>query len=403
MNGYFTFHTAGEIVFGQGVAERTGQIARRLGLARVLIVTDKRLTDAGILEAAAVPLNAAGVALHVFDGGQAEPPTTLATQCAEDARGFAPDGVLGLGGGSNLDLAKIAAVLLAHGGEPSDYFGSDRVPGPVLPLIAVPTTAGTGSEVSGSAVLSDEVNQIKVSTLSNHLRPAAAIVDPELTRTCPAQVTADSGIDALTHAIEAYTAVDNAELVPKLPSDSEPPYYGAHPLGDALAEKAIALVGKHLATAVREPDNMQAREGMALAATLAGMAFSNCGVALVHALEYPLGAAVHCSHGAGNGLLLPYVMEFNRPQRTARLARVAELLGESTAGRSEADAARRAVDRVVSLRREIGIPHQLRELGAREDQLETFAAKAHTITRLMDINPRRASEQDLLEILRAAY
>ncbi len=403
MSGYFTFHTAGELIFGQGMIARLGQFARRRGWSRVLVVTDGNLAAAGVVEAVRGPLLAAGAAVEVFAEGRAEPSVRLVESCVAAARAFGPEAILGLGGGSNIDLAKMAAVMFTHGGQPRDYFSADRVPGPVLPIVAVPTTAGTGSEVSGSSVLTDEENLIKVSTLSNYLRPALAVVDPVLTVSCPAKVTADSGIDALTHAIEAYTAVANADLAPRLPTDSDPPYYGAHPLGDAIAEKSIEQVGLHLATAVREPKNLAAREGMALAATLAGMAFSNGGVALVHALEYPLGGEVHCSHGAGNGLLLPYVMRFNLPLRRERIARVGRLLGEDTKGLSTDEAAERAIERVIGLRREIGVPHRLRELGATRAQLPGFAHKAHQIRRLLDVNPRQASEAELLAILEEAY
>ena len=176
--------------------------------------------------------------------------------------------MLGLGGGSNMDLAKITAAVLAHGGTPRDYVGDDQIPGPIFPLICVPTTAGTGSEVSAASVLTDTDNQMKVGILSNYLRPRVALVDPLLTVSCPPKVTADSGIDALTHAIEAYTAVDN-ETFP-LPPGERTVYQGRHPMGDLLAEKAIALVGRHLRRAVADGDDLEAREGMALGATLAG-------------------------------------------------------------------------------------------------------------------------------------
>ena len=179
--------------------------------------------------------------------------------------------MVGLGGGSNMDLAKIAATLLAHGGTPQTFVGDDRIPGPITPLICVPTTAGTGSEVSAASVLTDTENKMKVGILSNYLRPRVAIVDPLLTVSCPPRVTADSGIDALTHAIEAYTAVANAEI--PLPEGERSVYQGKHPMGDMVAEKAITLIGKHLRRAVSHPDDLAAREGMALGATLAGLAF----------------------------------------------------------------------------------------------------------------------------------
>ena len=312
-----------------------------------------------------------------------------------------PDVIIGVGGGSNLDLAKIVANILTHGGHYKDYFGYGKVPGPIMPLVCIPTTAGTGSEVSHAAVLTDTVNQTKISCLSHYLRPQLAVVDPKLTLTCPPRASADSGIDALTHAIEAFTAVRFDEL--DVPADEPFPYDGKQPIGDCLAERAIELIGRHLVKAVLEPDNLAAREGMALAATLAGLAFSNNAVAVVHALEYPIGGALHCSHGAGNGLLLPYVMRFNLPSRTAEFARIAQLLGEDTTGLTESSAAELAITAVERLRSAIGIPQRIRELGGTADQLPTFAKKSFEIKRLMLLNGRQPSEADLLGILQAAF
>jgi len=296
-----------------------------------------------------------------------------------------------------MDLAKCVATLYTHGGSPVDYFGYDKVPGPVLPIICVPTTAGTGSEVSHSAVLTDLENEMKVSMLSNFLRPLVALVDPQLTLSCPPKVTADSGIDALVHAIEAYTAKDFDEMGEPLG------YQGRFPITDSVAEKAIQLVGGNLVTAYKEPGNLEARENMALAATLGGLAFSNAGVALVHALEYPMGGALHCSHGAGNGLLLPYVMRFNLPARKEAFGRIASLLGQDVDGLSIDEAAHSAIEAVEDLRREIGIPERIRDLGGREDQLPGFAEKAFALDRLKGVNPREATLEDLEQILCTAF
>jgi alcohol dehydrogenase class IV len=401
MRTTWTFHTAGQLIFGRGAAGQAGEIAARLRLKRVLMVIDRTLVAAKIDRAVRDPLESAGIAVEVFDGGQPEPSLDLVERCVGDARRFKPDGLLGLGGGSNMDLAKIAAVVLAHGGGPRDYVGEDRVPGPVLPLVCVPTTSGTGSEVTAASVLTDTANQIKVGVLSNYLRPAVAIVDPLLTLSCPPKVTADSGIDALTHAIEAYTAVDNEHF--PLPAGERSVYQGRHPLGDCLAEKAIALIGRHLVTAVREPQNVEAREGMSLAATVAGLAFSNVGVALVHAMEYPVGGAVHCSHGAGNGLLLPYVMRYNLPFRIAQFGRIAQLLGEHTAGLDDHQAAERAIAAVERLKAAIGIPARLRELGVTPEQLPLFAEKAFGIKRILRVNPRVPSAAEIEGVYRAAF
>jgi alcohol dehydrogenase class IV len=397
----WTFHTAGQFVFGQNAVAQLGEIATRLPARRVLIVTDPNLVKAGVVETVRRPLDAAALAVEVFPGGEPEPSMRAAEACVALARSFRPDALVGLGGGSNMDLAKISATILAHGGGPRDYVGDDRIPGPIAPLVCIPTTAGTGSEVSAASVLTDTDNKIKVGILSNYLRPRVALVDPLLTISCPPKVTADSGIDALTHAVEAYTAVDNAEF--PLPPGERTVYQGKHPLGDCLAEKAIALVGVHLRRAVKQPSDLEARTGMALAATLAGMAFSNVGVAVVHALEYPVGGATHCSHGGGNGLLLPYVMRFNLPARIREFAAIARLLGEDLTGLDERQAAERAVVAVERLRADIGVPGRLRELGVREDQLRPFAEKAFGIKRILRVNPRAVTADDLEGILRAAW
>lgn len=401
MRTIWNFYSAGQLVFGSGAARRVGEFVAQRGWRKVFLVTDKRLEAAGVVALVWRSLAAAGVLVELFDEGEAEPTVGVAVNAAAAARQFKPDAVLGLGGGSNMDLAKIVAVLLAHGGEPSRYFSYGNVPGPVTPLICMPTTAGTGSEVSHAAVLTDEINHIKVSTLSQFLRPALAVVDPLLTASCPPKVTADSGIDALTHAIEALTAIDYSQL--PLPPEEPAAYEGSNPLGGCLAEKAIALIGEHLPAAVEDGGNQAAREGMALASTLAGLAFSNCAVALVHALEYPIGAVLHCSHGAGNGLLLPYVMRFNLPACPEKFAKIATLLGVSTAGLSPEAAGAAGIAAIEKLRARIGIPARIRELGGTADQLPTFAAKAFAIKRLRDVNPRPATQDDLLGILQAAW
>ena len=346
-------------------------------------------------------LSEAGIKVDVFSGGEPEPSIGVARACIAAARDCRPDALVALGGGSNIDLAKVAAIVHTHGGSPRDYFGENKVPGPVLPLYCLPTTAGTGSEVSAAAVVTDTDNHLKVSTLSNHLRPRLALVDPLLTLTCPAKVTADSGIDALTHAIEAYTAIDNARY--PLPLGETSVYQGTNPMADMMAEQAIRLVSTHLRRAVQAGDDVEARTGMALAATLGGLAFSNAGVALVHALEYPVGGAVHCSHGAGNGLLLPYVMRFNLSERLGRFAALAALMGEDTVGMDEKTAAEQAVRAVERLRADIGIPLRLRDIGVQESMIPGFAEKAFGIKRLLRVNPRQASQADLEGILRAAY
>ena len=393
----WTFRSAGQVVFGSGVIADLGKLTQRHGFNKALVITDETLVHAGVAELAEASLAEAGIEVEVFAGGEPEPSIQVALDATNVARSFQPDAVVGVGGGSNMDLAKCVATLYIHGGSPSDYFGYDKVPGRVLPILCVPTTAGTGSEVSHSAVLTDLENEMKVSMLSDFLRPAIALVDPQLTLSCPPEVTADSGIDALVHAIEAYTAKDFDQMEEPLG------YQGRFPVTDAVAEKAIRLVGENLVTACKEPDNLEARENMALAATLGGIAFSNAGVALVHALEYPMGGALHCSHGAGNGLLLPYVMRFNLPVRKEAFGRIVSFLGHEVDGLPVDEAAHAAIEAVEYLRNEIGIPERIRDLGGREEQLPAFAEKAFALDRLKGANPREATRKDLEQILRNAY
>ncbi len=352
------FATAGRLVFGRGVTGELGSLVARLKLQRVLLVTDANLVAAGMATRIVEQLQSAACSVVTYDECRPEPPV----QCAVDAAALAVqhqvDGIVALGGGSNIDIAKMVAILKTHGGKPQDYFGFDRVPGPLLPLIACPTTAGTGSEVSNSSVLTDHDSGTKVSSLSHYLRPALAVVDPDLTDTCPAKVSAHSGIDALVHAIEAITA--RASEVMPAPTQLERAYAGAYGLTSMLGLEAVRLIGKSLVKAVHTGSDRQAREDMALAATLAGMAFSNSGVALVHALEYPIGVLTHCSHGEGNGLLLPHVMRFNLGTRVRQFARIAaaldgQVLNEQL-GESELNAqAERSIQVVVELQSALGI------------------------------------------------
>ncbi|MBI5759998.1 MAG: iron-containing alcohol dehydrogenase [Planctomycetales bacterium] len=401
MRTTWTFHTAVSLVFGRDAVRQVGDIAARLGARRVLVVADKMLVQAGLVERVGEPLATAKIDVDLFDEGVPEPPISLAEACIARARETKPDAVIGLGGGSNMDLAKITAAVITNGGTVRDYVGDDKIGKPTLPLICIPTTAGTGSEVSGASVLTDTEIGNKVGILSNHLRPRVAVVDPLLTVSCPRKVSADSGIDALTHAIEAFTAVDN-EVFP-LPLGERSIYQGKNPMADLLAERAIRLVGANLRRVVQDASDLEARDAMAFAATSAGMAFSNSGVAVVHALEYPVGAATHCSHGAGNGLLLPFVMRFNLPARLSAFAKIAEWLGEDVTGQSVEQAAERSITAVERLKRDIGIPDRLRDIGVREDQLRPFAEKAFGVKRILRVNPRTVTAEDLEGILRAAW
>lgn len=400
------FSTAGRVVFGRGTSGQIGQFAQRLKVARPLMVSDEKLAALGITNRLTQALEASGCQVRLFTGCEPEPPFECAMAGAEVAREHECDGIVAIGGGSNIDVAKMIAVLVRYGGHPSEYFGFDRVPGPVMPLIACPTTTGTGSEVSHSAVLTDRAGGTKVSTLSPYLRPAVALVDPELTDSCPATVTAHSGIDALVHAIEAITARRSEQM----PAERllERAYDGAYGLTRLLGLEAVRLIGRSLVKATHNGSDRAARDDMAQAAMLAGMAFSNSGVALVHALEYPVGVLTHCSHGEGNGLLLPHVMRFNLESRVSEFAHIAQAMnGEPCSAEMTPEHAQelasQAVRRVESLQSELGIRKRLRDLGLARDAIPDVAAKAFGIKRLMDSNPRAPTEADLVTILEAAF
>ncbi len=397
---FWSFGAPGQLMFGRGTVSQLSPLAGRFGWRRALIVTDRNLMEAAVATSVQNALISGGAAVEVFSDGEAEPSIATAEASLACARSFSPDVIVGVGGGSNLDLAKNTAAAFTHQGHPTDYFGFDKVPGPTLPLVCIPTTAGTGSEVSNSMVLTDTGQQVKISGQSEFFRPDWAIVDPELTYSCPRQVAADSGIDALTHAIEAITTVDYDQL--EIPAGETCAYDGRYELTAALAERAIRICGEHLEPAVLDKNNYTAKDQMALAATLAGMAFSNSGVALVHAMEYPMGGELHCSHGLGNGLLLPYVMQFNLESRRDTFSKIAGWLGEQADDGQECSA-EQAVDAVKRIRKSIGIADRIRDIGGKQEQLHSFTEKAMKIQRLFWLNPRSANYDDIHKIYCTAF
>jgi alcohol dehydrogenase class IV len=390
---------SGEISFGTGAVAHLGDIVRMHGSGRVLVVTDPNVAATDILRAVHRGLDA--IRVGDFLGGHPEPGQEAILACVAEAKRQGAETLVAVGGGSNMDLAKVAAVILAHGGQPGTYLGEGKVPGPVLPLVCVPTTAGTGSEVSPAAVIKNPAGKGKAGILSPFLRPKAAVVDPDLSASCPRSVIAHSGLDALTHAIEAYTLRDVAE-VPRT-ANRQPVFPGRHPFASAMAEKAIELIGANLKETFHHPENAAARSAMAQAAMLAGLAFSTAGLAIVHALEYPVGAATGLPHGAANALLLPAAMRFNLPARNTELARIASLLGLPVTGLGQAETAFKAIETLDQLRKDLGIPGRLRDFGVLTSQLKDFAEEAITFHRLMRLNPRPVTSDDLVAILQEVF
>ncbi len=395
MNTVWQFATSPTIRFGRGCLNGLAHCLIQRQIRRPIVVSDPVVLSIPAVESVIQSLDPVVESKQIFAGGQAEPTVATAEAAIAAAKAIDADAVIGIGGGSNMDVAKIVAVILNHGGTAEDYFGFDRIPGPVAPVIAVPTTAGTGSEVSHSAVLTDQQARVKVSTLSPFLRPCLALVDPSLTDSCPPQVTAHSGIDALVHAIEALTN----RSFESMESDSKA-YEGSYGLTTLLAMESINLIHKFLIRAFEQGNDQRARDGMSYAALLAGMAFSNSGVGLVHALEYPIGALTHCSHGEGNGLLLPYVMEFNKPMCAGTLRSIASIFLSKP---PEICSSEDAIDAVFKLQKKLGIRTRLKELGLAADQLASVAEKAIAIERLMTVTARRPTLDDLHSILQSAY
>ena len=389
------FSTAGRIFFGWGAASVLRDVAREFG-RRVFICTDQNMVKAGICETVVAHLSQGITEVKIFDEGQPEVDRRTIEWASTIARTYSPNVVIGLGGGSNLDLAKAVALLVKHPGPLSRYYGENQVPGPIAPVIAVPTTAGTGSEVSPVAVVADPERAMKIGIASRTLIPKWAVVDPALTVSCPASVTAHSGMDALAHAIESFCA--------RVRTDAPPQsiFVGKNPLSDLLAMRAITAIAKSLPTAVAQPNDRAAREEMAFASLLAGMAFSAAGTAAVHALQYPVGEAAHTPHGLGNAVLLPTVMKNITASRIGEMAYIARSLNPHLESATDGDAAVRAALLVEELGATVGIPKGLRSMGVKEEQLPELARMASSVRRLLDNSPVPFDESDLLRILQEA-
>jgi alcohol dehydrogenase len=398
----WNFFTGSQLTFGPGAIGTLTGVLLHEKLQRVILITDQALVDTGIVSQAEVAIEHASACMEVFSHAVGVPSTSTCTDLLAVADAFQPDLFVAVGGGSSMDLAKVAAAAFGTGTAVEAMVGFDRVAERRVKLVCVPTTSGTGSEVSHRAIIQSTVNGEHVSVISQRLRPDIAIIDPQLTLSCPADVTAESGMIALTHAIEAY-------LVRNFYSFSEDlehglPYEGSHPMGDLYAEKAIRLIGKNLKRVVTDPDDLAARSGMALGATLAGAAFSSCGVSLVNALQFPLNAKFKCKHGVANAIVLPAVMKYWSDTRQGRLAEIAACLGVDQAERLQpADAANAATDWVRAVRQQVGIPESLSAVGATQADVAEVAANAILQNQLIELSPITPQADHLQEILEASF
>ncbi|SEG69836.1 iron-containing alcohol dehydrogenase [Bosea lathyri] len=399
MASFGALRTPRKIIFGKGQRGALGGAAKSLG-ARAFVCTDSRMTTDRDFVAMMDDLNNNGVSVQVYDRTIAEIPLTCVADCVASAAPFGPDLVIGIGGGSCMDLAKAVAVMLAHGGNIRDYYGEFQVPGPVLPLILVPTTSGTGSEVTPVAVLSDPDKLMKVGIASPHIISHTAICDPELTYSCPASLTAIAGADALTHAIEAFTAI-RRPATPQL--TNERVFIGKNALSDHHALIAIERISRSLARACSPGHDEEARDDMMLGALSAGLAFGTAGTAAAHAIQYPIGAFTHTPHGTGVALLMPYVMDFNRSACVSEFAQIAMAMGSPRAAMTDEQLSGEAIRRVAALFAEVCVPSTLAELGVPADKLDWIAEQSFTIQRLVNNNPKALDVGSLSTIVKAAF
>lgn len=375
----FEFHATRALVIERGGAAKLGARLKTMGCRRVLIVTDAPLIKAGMLDPLQAGLHEAGIAFEVFSEVVADPPAHVIDECAARARAAEVDAVVGFGGGSSMDVAKLAALLAGSCEALDAVYGVNLAKGPRLPLVLVPTTAGTGSEVTPISIVTTGEGE-KKGVVSPVLLPDLALLDAELTLGLPKAVTAATGIDAMVHAIEAFTSKRLK-----------------NPISDCLAREALRLLSGALHVACEEGSHLQAREDMLLGACLAGMAFANAPVAAVHALAYPIGARFHVPHGLSNALVLAPVMRFNLPFATPLYARLCDIVLPGTGG-TEAARAAALVEYFEGLAGRSGLPSRLREVGITNSDVPLLAEDAMKQTRLLINNPRELGYADAVAI-----
>lgn len=378
----FVWQIPTKLYFGIGEAEKIVDRVNELGGKNVLIVTDPGVLRTNIVEKIKGKLDAAGFKTEVFSKVEPNPTVEIVDEGVKVARDFGCDVLIGVGGGSSIDTAKAIGLLLTNEGE-IGYFWKNPPKNKILPLIAIPTTAGTGSEITWVTVIKDTKKKVKMGIGNPKLAPSIAVCDPLLTVSMPPSVTAATGLDALTHAIESYTNVIT------------------EPISESIALHAIYLIGKYLRAAYAKGENLEARYNMLLGSTMAALAFANTKLGVVHAITAVMGGYFDVPHGVINAILLPYGMEFNLIGNVSKFAKIAEALGENTAGLTEIQAARKAVEAVKELCRDVGIPSSLREVGVREEALEEICREAMSNVGI-PINPRTPTLEDLVRICRAA-
>ncbi len=381
----FSFTTVKTIISEIGCCNRQlGSVAQSLAIKRALIVTDAGIVQSGMIELAVSSLTAAGIVSVIYTDVVADPPEHVVEQALAFARDQQIDGVIGLGGGSSMDVAKVIALLTSSSQKLEDVYGVGNAKGSRLPLIQIPTTAGTGSEVTPVSIITTGATT-KQGIVSPLLLADVALLDAELTVGLPAHITAATGIDAMVHAIEAYTS--------KLRKN---------PYSDMLACEALRLLSKHIVTAVEDGHNLEARSAMLHGAMLAGQAFANAPVAAVHALAYPLGGHYHISHGLSNSLVLPHVLRFNLPEAIPAYAQLANVINPYARAK-QLTLAEYFIEAMQTLISAVKLPTSLHKLDVPEVDLPMLAKDAMLQQRLLVNNPRLVTEADALAIYRSAY
>jgi len=386
MNKQFSFTGAKKIIFGNGSFDTLADHIRELKAARPLVVLDRNLSKTGLKDRISEILGKNGFKSILFDKQvEAEPRLEVADEGAKAVRKGKCDIVVGIGGGSAMDAAKAIAVLATNEGKAEDYLGLNKVPGPGLPTIMVPTTAGTGSEVTFTAVFVRQNMKKKEGMNSPYLYPDLALLDPALTLTLPPVSTASTGIDALCHAIESFTSIN------------------ASPMSEMFSLDAIQLISSNLRTCVHDGGNLEAREKMLLGSLYAGLGLANAGVGAVHSLSYPLGGKYGVSHGLANTVMLPHVMYFNLPGALEKFAVIAEAMGENVEDVPLRESAYFAVEAVQSLIEDCGIYTTLEDLNIPEEDFPEIAKVAMTVIRPLENNPRKVTIEDAIDIYGEAY
>ncbi|OAT71722.1 iron-containing alcohol dehydrogenase [Parageobacillus thermoglucosidasius] len=373
-----------EVIFGNGAIEHAGESCLRLGATNVFIVSDPGVIEAGWLDAVIKSCKQANLRYTVFSDVTINPKDVEVEKGCKAYIENECDAIIGIGGGSPLDVAKAVAILVTNGGKIHDYEGVDKIKNPLPPQVMIPTTAGSGSEVSQFSVIVDTLGQKKMTIISKSLIPDIAIVDPETLSTKSARLTASTGLDVLTHGIEAYVSL------------------AATPLTDVQAKNAISLVSEYLRPSVASKINQEAKANMAMASLQAGLAFSNAILGAVHAMSHAVGGKYPVLHGDINSILLPHVMEYNLLANPKKFADIAAFLGVDIRGLSHMEAGRKAIEYIKQLTMEIDAPQRLSDIGLEKDEIPHMSLIALDDA-CMITNPRDVTVEDIEEIFRRAW